>query len=408
MTRYVVVGNGIAGVTAAQAIARADAGADLYVYAAEPHPYYRRPQLPAYIAGEATEKDITYRPPEWYEREGIHVHLDSPVAELDASAHRVRLSDGSAVAYERLLLATGGWAWTPPMEGAEQRGVFTLRTLDDARAIRSCAGTVEHAVVVGGGLLGLETARALRASGVEVTVVEIADHLLPRQLDREGAAVLQGILEGMAIRVVTGAVAKTVLGDGTAAGLVLEGGQELPAGLVFCSAGWRPEVTLARQAGLEVERGVVVDKHLRTSAEDVYAAGDVAQAAGRLYGIVPAAIEQARVAAANMVAPGSVAYTGTLPFTTLKVVGAELTSVGNCTSEDEGLLQLRHVDLASRHYRKLVVQDGRLVGAILLNDRERTLPVRRLIEQEADVSSYVDHLLDDDLDLKALAERGQA
>jgi nitrite reductase (NADH) large subunit len=402
MTRYVIVGNGVAGVMAAQAIAAAEPGADLHIYAAEPYPYYRRPQLPALIAGEVAEADIIHRPPEWYEGQGIRVHLNSRVAELDTAGRRLRLEDGVAVAYDRLLLATGGYAWMLPVDGAAQRGVFTLRTLDDARAIREHARQAHHAVVIGGGLLGLETARAVRALGAGVTVLEAADYLLPRQVDREGAALLQRLVEGLGIEVLTGVATEAILGNGAVRAVRLRSGHELPADMVVCAAGWRPELTLARQAGLAIGRAVTVDAHLQASAEGVYAAGDVVEAGGRLYGIVPAAVEQARVAAANMVAPGSAVYEGTLPFTTLKVAGAELTSLGLCAGEDSSYTVLRHVDLAHRHYRKFVLQDGRIVGAILLNERERTLAVRRLLEGGVDVSAYVDRLLDEDLDFKEL------
>lgn len=398
MDRYVIIGNGVAGVTAAQSIARARPGADLHIYAAEPYPYYRRPQLPDYIAGIVAEADIFYRPPEWYEQQGIRVHLNAPVAELDPSAYRLRLNDGAVVPYDRLLLATGGRAWTPPIEGADRRGVFTLRTLDDARAIRQFAQSARRGVVVGGGLLGLETARALRALGLEVTVLEFAPYLMPRQLDREGAAVLETLLRKMDIQTVTGVITEAILGDGAVRAVRLKDGREFPADLVICSTGIRPDVALARQAGLMVARGVVVDQHLQTSAPDVYAAGDVAEAGGIIYGIVPAAIEQARVAAANMVAPGSTTYSGTLPVTTLKVVGAELTSLGECVVEGADLLQLRRADPQNGRYRKLALRDGRIVGAILLNEREHTSPIRQLMERGADVSAYTDLLMEENPD----------
>ncbi|MBN1954397.1 MAG: NAD(P)/FAD-dependent oxidoreductase [Anaerolineae bacterium] len=404
MTRYLVVGNGIAGVTAAQAIAQAEPGADLHVYAAEGHPYYRRPQLPAYIAGEATERDITHRPPQWYKEQGIRVHLSCPVAELEPSAGRVRLEDGRTAAYDRLLLATGGRSWLVPVEGITLRGLFALRTLDDARAICAHADTARQAVVIGGGLLGLETARALRARGLAVTVLELSEHLMPRQVDREGAVVLQGIVESLGIRVLTQAATEAIVGRQAVEGVQVKNGPELPTDLVICAAGWRCQVGLAQQAGLAVNRGIVADAHLQTSAEAIYAAGDVAEVEGQLYGIVPAAVEQARVAAANMVAAGSARYTGTIPSTTLKVAGAELTTLGQAVVEEQGLLQLRHVDLEARHYRKFVVQDGQIVGAIMLNERARSLVVRRLIQQRVDVSRHTARLLDDEFDLKSLLE----
>lgn len=402
MDRYVIIGNGVAGVTAAQSIVRAQPEADLHIYAAEPYPYYRRPQLPDYIAGIVAEADIFYRPPEWYEQQGIRVHLSAPVAELSPQAHRLRLADGKTVPYDRLLLATGGLAWIPPIEGADRRGVFTLRTLDDARAIRQFAQSVRRGVVIGGGLLGLETARALRALGLEVTVLEFAPYLMPRQLDREGAAVLETLLGQMDIQAVTRAVTEAILGDGAVRAVRLKDGREFPADMVVCSTGIRPDVTLARQAGLAVNQGVVVDEHLQTSAPDVYAAGDVAEANGVVYGLVPAAIEQARAAAANMVTPGSVTYSGTLPVTTLKVVGAELTSLGECVAEGADLLQLRRSDPQKGRYRKLALREGRIIGAILLNEREHTSPIRQLMERGTDVSACADLLMEENPDWSRL------
>ncbi len=406
MERYGIIGNGVAGVTAAQAIVRARPGAEVHIYAAEPYPYYRRPQLPDYIAGAIAEADIFYRPHEWYEQQGIHVHLSAPVVEVDPQAHRLHLADGSTVPYDRLLLATGGLAWIPPMEGAHCRGVFTLRTLDDARAIRQFAQSVRRAVVIGGGLLGLETARALRALGLEVTVLEFAPYLMPRQLDREGAAVLEMLIRNMGIQPVTGAVTEAILGDACVRAVRLKDGREFPADMVICSTGIRSEVTLARQAGLAVNRGIVVDEHLQTSAPDIYAAGDAAEAGGIVYGIVPAAIEQARVAAANMVAPGSATYSGTLPATTLKVVGAELTSLGQCTLESDDLVQLRRADPQNGRYRKLALRDGRIVGAILLNERENTSPIRQLMDRGSDVSAYADLLMAERVDWSIFGREG--
>jgi nitrite reductase (NADH) large subunit len=400
---HVIVGNGVAGVTAAQAIRQADPDAEVHLFGAEPYPYYRRPQLWEFIAGQIEQDALYYRPAEWYAKRGIELHLGIEVTGLDPASHQLALANGSQVTYHRLLLASGAQPFIPPCEGTEKDGVFALRTLDDALAIKAYAREVDTAIVVGGGLLGLETARALHTAGLDVTVVEFFPYLLPRQLDQEGAQVLQALLEAQGLHVVTGATTTAILGVPCADCIQLQSGAKITGDLVLFSTGIRSEVTLAKEAKLDVNRGVIADGHLQTSAEDVFAAGDVAEFEGVVYGIIPPAIEQARVAAANMVEMGSSTYTGTMPSTTLKVAGAELTTLGEAVVEGEAYTQLRRADVAGGHYRKVVLRDGRIVGAILLNDKERTQPLRQLIERGADVSAYTDQLLEDDFDLKSLA-----
>lgn len=409
--KHVIVGGGVAGVTAAQAIVRADPTAGVHVFGAEPYPYYRRPLLWEFIAGQVAQEALFFRPKDWYAEQGIRLHLGVEVTALDPQAHRVACrsvaggtgADGVEMEYDRLLLATGARPFIPPCEGTSQEGVFTLRSLDDALAIKAYAREVSTAVVIGGGLLGLETARALRTAGLEVTVVEFFPTLLPRQLDAEGSQVLQALLAAQGLKVITHATTEAVLGDGCADCIRLQDKHVVSGDLVLFSTGIRSETALAQAAGLKVNRGVVVDEHLQTSAEDIFAAGDAAEFKGLVYGIIPPAIEQARIAAANMVVPGSAAYAGTLPTTTLKVAGAELTSFGEAVVEGEEYSQLRHVDRAAGRYRKVVLREGRVVGAILLNDQERASSIRRLIEQGVDVSAYADRLLDDDFDPRSLA-----
>jgi nitrite reductase (NADH) large subunit len=400
--KYVVVGNGVAGVTAAQAIVQTDSHSETHVFGREPYPYYRRPLLWEFIAGQIEREAIFYRPAEWYAERGIRLHLGVEVVALDAVARHIVLADDSQMEYDRLLLATGGRSFIPACEGNDKEGVFALRTLDDALAIKAYAQRVSTALVIGGGLLGLETARALATAGLEVTVVEFFPYLLPRQLDVEGAQVLQALLEAQGLKVVTGATTEAILGSPCADCIRLKDTRILSGELVLFSTGMRSETGLAQAAGLKVNRGVVVDEHLRTSAQDVYAAGDVAEFNGVVYGIIPPAIEQARVAAANMVAPGSATYTGSMPSTTLKVAGAEVTTLGEALAEGEGTTALRRADAAAGRYRKFVLRDGRVVGAILLNEAQRTRPVTQLIEKGVDVSAHAGRLLDDDFDLKSL------
>jgi nitrite reductase (NADH) large subunit len=408
--KHVIVGNGVAGVTAAQSIVRADPSAEVHILGAEPYPYYRRPLLWEFIAGQIEQEALYFRPPDWYAERSIQLHLGARVAGLDLAAQRIALGDDSHTTYDRLLLATGGRPFVPRCEGTGKAGVFTLRTLDDALAIKSCAqrASTSTAAVIGGGLLGLETARALHAAGLKVTVVEFFRYLLPRQLDVEGAEVLQSLLEAQGLQVVTDATTAAILGDGRADGIRLKDNRVVDSDLVLFCTGIRSEVTLAQEAGLAVNRGIVVDRQMQTRQADgqpvegVFAVGDAAEFEGRVYGIIPPAIEQARVAAANMVAPGSTTYSGTLPTTTLKVAGAELTSLGDSVVEGEEHTQLRHADRAAGQYRKVVLRDGCIVGAILLNDPDRARPITQLIERGVDVSAHAEQLLNDDFDLKSL------
>lgn len=402
---FTIIGNGVAGNTAALALSRLVPGARINVYAAEAHPYYPRPLLTEFLAGELDLEHLYFKPLSWYAGRNIALHLGMPVAAIIPQEHRITLADGTKAGYDRLLLAAGAQAWVPPIRGADKPGVFTLRTVDDALAIRSYARQARRAIVIGGGLLGLEAAWALRVLGLQVRVVEFLPRLLPRQLDAEGAAVLQGLIEGRGIEIMLDVAAEEVLGADGVRELRLKDGREMEGELVLVSTGIRSNVALARQAHLEVSHGVVVDEHLRTSAADVYAAGDVAEFDGRVYGIVPAAIEQARVAAAHMAGDESATYQGTVPFTTLKVTGIDLTSVGVIMPEEgweAEYQELRRTDGAQGLYRKLVLKDGRIVGAILLGDKARVGPVTQLINQSVDVSAHVERLLDDDFDLKSL------
>ena len=299
----------------------------------------------------------------------------------------------------------GSNPFQPPLEGTDYEGFFTLRTIDDVLAVRErtdrclAAGNRE-AVIIGGGLLGLECANALVTLGLEPTVLEHGPWLLHRQLDEQGAAVLERQLDQRGILCLPNAAARAIHADSDGASAVeLEDGRKVSGHLVLCSAGVRPDTALAEAAGLAIKRGILVDSQMRTSAEDIYAAGDVTEYNGEAWCIIPAAIAQARVAAANMVDQGSQSYHGTVPSTTLKVVGMDLTSIGTITSEEDVHRELRKADPEKGMYQKLVLQDGRLVGAILMGAKERVPAVTRLIKEGTDISQYADRLLDDQFDL---------
>jgi len=398
--RFVIIGNGAAGITAAAQIAQAAPGSAIDVYTNEKYPYYPRPRLPELLAGTIKVEDLYFHNDAWYERRGIRVHLSTPVTAIAPERHEITLGDGKAISYDRLLLAAGARSFVPPITNADKlQGVFTMRNIDDVLAIRAYAAGKEQAVVIGGGLLGLEAARALRQLGLDTTVVEFAPYLLPRQLDKEGAAILTAIMEKLGLQVVANAATESILDDGAGRvrGVALKDGRTLDADLVLISAGVRSNLDLARPAGIAVNKGVTVDAHMQTDAPDVFAAGDVAEFNGIVWGIVPAALEQGRVAGLNM-AGQETTYADITPSNTLKVAGVDLTSVGNVNPEGEGYEQLRRTDQDNGIYKKFVLQNGRLVGAILLGDPKPVAVVSRLVAAKADVAAYRGDLLRDDFD----------
>jgi len=389
--RFVIIGNGVAGVTAARALS--DAGAEAEVYTQETHHYYPRPRLQSFLAGEIELEELPLYPPGWYEKRGIAVHLGAEVVGIDRRAKRIVLLDGRVVAFDRLFLAAGSSPFVPPIEGVDKRGVFTLRTIEDALAIKKWAEGAKRGIVVGGGLLGLEAARALTVLGLGVTVLERGPYPLQRQLDAEGGALMRELIEAMGIEVALNAASQAILSKGAreqgtrskgacdpaplrpcsiergqASGVLLQDGRRIEGDLILISTGIRSNVRLAQEAELEVNRGVVVDEHLRTSADDIYAAGDVAEFQGQVYGIIPACLEQAKVAALNMLGE-DVVYESTIPSNTLQVVGIDCTSIGIVhPPKGEGYREFRKSEAGA--YKKLVLKDGCLVGAILLGDKQ--------------------------------------
>lgn len=399
--KIVIIGLGAAGANTARAIAAGRPGTPIEIYGAEPYPYYARPKLPAFLAGEIEQQSLYFYPPEWYPEHHITIHTNAPVARIEPAAHRFTLADGTTVAYDRLLVATGARSFIPPIAGVDLPGVFALWTIEDASRIRAYAQGRKRAVVIGGGLLGLEAARGLRALGLVVTVLEFAPRLMPRQLDEEGAAVFRTLVENLGIAVQVGATTERIMGEDRVQAVLLQGGARIPADLVLIAAGGRANLSLAQASGLNVNKGIIVNSHLQTSAPDVYAAGDVAEYAGAVYGIVPAAIEQAQVAAHNMAEIDTREYAGTVPTNTLKIVGIDLTTVGQIMG-GEGYTELRRTG-PTGEYIKLVLKGGRLQGAILLGRKGLVNPISRAVVAQADLGPNPELALDDRFDWKTVS-----
>lgn len=365
--RFVIVGGGVAGITAALELANRRPG-KVAVYSDETYPYYYRPQLTEFLAGGITLERLLRRDLAWYKGRGIDVYLGRSVTRVEPDARTITLVDGTRVEYDKLLLATGSVPFVPPLKGVEKSGVFTWRTLADTLELEQAASFCGKTIVLGGGLLGLEAARGLLGFCGDVTVLEFFPRLLPRQLDIEGATVLQRFVESLGIRVVVGAQTEEVLGDQVVTGLRLKDGREFSAGLVLVAAGVRCQARLAQEAGLTVDRGIVVDEYMATSAPDIYAAGDAAVFKGYSWAIAPIAQAQGRIAALNM-AGEATAYDVVVPSTTLKVVGIDVSSVGMVNPETADYIEIRASATEANSYRKIVLHEGRIVGSIVINNR---------------------------------------
>ncbi len=307
---------------------------DVTIVGAEPDPPYNRVLLSQVLAGAVADQELPLRHPDWFAKRGVELRLGVAARRVDTSARTLELADGEVLAYDELVLATGSRPFVPPVPGADLPNVHVFRTRADARAIVAAAEGARRSVVIGGGLLGLEAARALRERGTRTTVVHLADRLMEQQLDGPAASLLERALRDLRIRIMTSARTEAIAGDGRVERVVLEGGEELEADLVVIAAGIVPEIDLARTvAGSRSRRGVLVDDELRTSAAGVRAVGECAEHRGTTYGLWSPLLEQARALGASL-AGGPAAFLGSVPATTLKVAGIELFCCGRVTADD--------------------------------------------------------------------------
>ncbi len=379
----VIVGAGVAGTTAAQSARRTAPGLRIVLVSAEPGlPYYRL-NLTRLLAGEVGESELEMCGRDWLDEHGIE-WMQGEVTTVDRASRTLDLRDGSQLQYDRLILACGSHPFVPPLPGVDLGGVHTLRTLADARRILDRARPGRRCVCIGGGLLGLESAGALAGRGLSVGVLEGYGWLLPRQLAEPAGRMLQHELEEMGVAVYNEARAREIVGEGDVTGVVLEDGRELAADLVVIATGVRPNSHLARRCDLPVQSGVIVDERMATVDPAVFAAGDVAEHAGRVYGIWPASFSQGEVAGINA-AGGTAAFPGMPPANSLKVLRTDIYSIGEVQPGDASYRVLEERNQES--YVRLVVRDGVLVGANVLGRPELANPLRDAVESGAQLAT---------------------
>lgn len=372
--RVVVVGNGMVGHRLCEELAARNGAGRLHItcLGEEPRPAYDRVHLSELFSG-TTAADLQLAGAAWYAEQGIDLRLDARVAAIDRAAHRVITAGGAALAYDALVLATGSAPFVPPIPGTDLPGVFVYRTIEDLEAIRAWGARARRAVVIGGGLLGLEAAKGVRDMGLETHVVEFAPRLMPRQVDAGGGEILRASIERLGVRVHCGVQTEAITGTDAVAGLRCKGGEVIAADMVIISAGIRPRDELARAAGLAVgERGgIAVDTTLTTSDPQIFAIGECALASGMIYGLVAPGYEMARTVAARLSGEDA-RFTGADLSTTLKLLGVEVASFGDAFADESlgaGVERIVVEDRVRGVYQKLVVsRERRLLGGVLVGD----------------------------------------
>jgi nitrite reductase [NAD(P)H] large subunit len=393
MQKLVVVGNGMAGMACVEQILKHSPKFDITVFGDETHINYNRILLSSVLAGEKSPDEIVLNGLEWYEKNNIRLRLGGRITDVNPEQKTVTGDDGRVTPFDKLLLATGSSPLIPCMDWVQKKGVHVFRSLDDTRALLECARPGAKAVVIGGGLLGLEAARGLQVQGCDVTVVHLMDRLMERQLDPVGGAYLKAKMECMGVQVLLNRSTTEILGNGAAEGVAFKEGSSIPADFVVIAAGIRPNTELGRKAGLEVKRGIVVNDHMETSHPDIFAVGECVEHRGICYGLVAPLFDQGKVLAATITGNKGPKYEGTILAAKLKIMGVDVFSAGDFSETAPGTDIVRYEDAALGIYKKLTLRESKLAGVILVGDTSDSHRYMDWLRSQADLTSMRRQLL---------------
>lgn len=398
---YVIVGNSVAAVGAIRAIRERDQKGTITVISRERHNAYGRPLISYLLGGLINEKRMAYLPDNFYEQHRINLLLESEVVAVDGKAKKVKLASGDAIPYDKLLLATGGDPFVPPIEGmADKDRIFTFTTWDDAAKLKGISADISRAVVIGGGLIGLKAAEGLNLIDKSVTVVELADRVLSSAFDRPAGKIVARKMKANGIDVITEDTVIRIEGEGgEISGVTLKSGDFIPCDTVVVAIGVRPAAGFLKGSGVEVNRGIVVDNTMQTTLKDVYSAGDVAEAADFFSGqknpmpIWPDAYIQGDIAGAAM-AGGDKQYEGGLAMNSIEFFKVSTISMGVTNPKDPSEYEIHsYQDIQNYQYRKIVLQNDRLVGAVLVGNVDRAGIFAGLIKEKVDMTPFKESLL---------------
>ncbi len=398
---YVIIGNSAAGIGAVEGIRQVDQTGSIAIISDEPHHTYSRPLISYYLGGKVEQHNMYFRPKTFYRDYDVEPMLGNPVTVIDAAGHTVTVA-GKKIKYGKLLVATGGSPFVPPIENLAGSDVFTFTKWDDAKALAKAAEKAERAVVIGGGLIGLKATEGLLNLGLNVTVVELADRVLSTILDEKASQIFGTHLKSLGVTLITGDTAAAVNrdGEGSVTGVTLKGGNTVEADVVVVAIGVVPNTVLADTAKVKKERGIIVDEHLMTSAKDIYAAGDCVETFDilrhirRPQPIWPNAYEQGRTAGINM-AGQPLAYKGSFGMNSIEVKGLPTITVGMYDAVGPEYEILAKSDAESLTYKKVIIHNDRLVGAVFVNDIDRAGIMTGLIKDQVNVKAFKHDLISD-------------
>lgn len=392
MTKLVVIGNGMAGVACVEQILKFRQDFQITIFGEETHVNYNRILLSSLLAGEKSEDDIILNPIAWYQRHNIEPRLGVAVCGIDTENKLVVDETGATTPFDKLILATGSLPFVPPVEGVDKKNIHVWRTLDDTRLLMAKSAPANKAVVIGGGLLGLEAARGLQVQGCDVSVVHLMPTLMERQLDPTGGSYLTRTMEAMGVKVLLSRKTERFLGNGHVEGLRFAGGEEIPADFVVVAAGIKPNAQIARDSGLNVNRGIVVNDYMQTSHPDIYAVGECAEHEGMVYGLVAPLYEQGKVLAAAICGTPGEPFQRVSLSTKLKIVGVDVFSAGSIEEGPE-VETVRYEDAGQGIYKRLFLRNNRLVGVILVGDTSDDRKYLDWLKSGEDLTPHRRHLL---------------
>jgi len=392
-SKLVLIGNGMAGVRTIEEVLKVSPDHfDITIFGSEPHGNYNRIMLSPVLAGDKTIDEILLNDDDWYADNNITLHKGKTITKIDRVTSQVIADDGTVADYDRLLIATGSDPFILPVPGADLQGVITFRDIADVDAMLDASKTHKNAVVIGGGLLGLEAAKGLAIQGMNVSVVHLMGTLMERQLDETAGGLLQQSLEDQGLTFLMGAQTETILGDDHVTGVRFKDGSEVAADIVVMAVGIKPNKALAEKAGIYCERGVVVSDTMQTFDPKIYAVGECVQHRQATYGLVAPLYEQGRICANHLVDKGVLRYLGSLTSTKLKVTGVDLFSAGDFTG-NEATEEIVFRDPGRNVYKKLILKDNRIQGSVMYGDTADGVWYFQLMREATDVSEFRDTLL---------------